>query len=209
MTRLRKTRHPTVNDFTWSVVEEFKKSIQFVKASKSGKKNRIAGGDRCKQYGGSQSAIDLATQELRATGKHINPVKMYGIYHPEKRKNGELITCPSQNVVKDALSKLYNACQDDFQQQSQPSSQEESSTTPKISSTKLSSKYLEVVGCKKMRVGGLGSYSEAFLHHVNESSTERLSSRARRMREFCVYWDARMREVLISEGDEAPQLCQL
>ncbi|CAH9124670.1 unnamed protein product [Cuscuta epithymum] len=129
---------------------------------------------------------------------------MYCIYHPEKNKNGELITCPSRIVVKEALSKLYNACQDDFQQQSQPSSHEGSSTIGKSTSAKLSSKYLEVVGCKKMRVGGLGSYSETFLHHVNDSSGERSSSKARRMHEFCVYWDARLREALISDGEEAP-----
>ncbi|CAH9112289.1 unnamed protein product, partial [Cuscuta epithymum] len=64
MRRIRKRRPATVNNFTWSVVKEFQRSKQFLIASKSGKKNREIGGDRCKQHGGSQSAVDLATQEV-------------------------------------------------------------------------------------------------------------------------------------------------
>ncbi|CAH9080762.1 unnamed protein product [Cuscuta epithymum] len=105
----------------------------------------------------------------------------------------------------EALSKLYDVCQDDSPQQSEPSSQEESSTTPNISSAKLSSRYLEIVGCNKKRVLGTGSYSKAFLHRVSVCNAEHSSSsRARRLHDFCVFWDARMREFLISEGDQLP-----
>ncbi|CAH9097906.1 unnamed protein product, partial [Cuscuta europaea] len=40
------------------------RSEQFIRASKSGKKKRMTGGDRCKQYGGSRAAVDVATQEV-------------------------------------------------------------------------------------------------------------------------------------------------
>ncbi|CAH9085893.1 unnamed protein product [Cuscuta epithymum] len=99
MLDIRKNRPPTVNDFTWAAVQEYKRSIQFIKASESGKKNRIAGGDKCKQYGGSRAATDWAAQELRLTGEHINPFKLRDTYHPKKRKNGELIDYSSQSKV--------------------------------------------------------------------------------------------------------------
>ncbi|CAH9112980.1 unnamed protein product, partial [Cuscuta europaea] len=99
MDDIRKKRPVTVNDFTWAAVEEYKRSTQFQRASASGKRNRIVGGDKCKQYGGSRAAVDGAAQELRITGKHINPVKLCETFHPKKRKNGELIDDSSQPKV--------------------------------------------------------------------------------------------------------------
>ncbi|CAH9124751.1 unnamed protein product [Cuscuta epithymum] len=64
MSDIRGKQSPTMNDFTWDAVEEYKRSKQFQTTSISGKRNRIACGDKCKQYGSSQAAFDVAGQEV-------------------------------------------------------------------------------------------------------------------------------------------------
>ncbi|CAH9112288.1 unnamed protein product, partial [Cuscuta epithymum] len=138
------------------------------------------------------------------TGKEINPVKMYGKYHPKKNKNGELIVCDSQAAEMEAVDKLCDDFGDDVEEQSQSSDQEETARTSNVKSSQLHAKYLEVVGCKKRKVRGTGSYSKAFLHHVKNLSAKQSCSKARRMHHFCVTWDTHLRKWLTSHGDECP-----
>ncbi|CAH9106622.1 unnamed protein product [Cuscuta europaea] len=194
MSKIRACRPLTVNDFTWGVVEEFRGSITFQRLSDSGKKNRIAGGDRCKQYGGSRSAADLAAQESSVSGEEVNTVKICVTYHPRKRKNGELIDYGSQSEV--------------MQTQQSEAEIGGSKNASKAAVAELNSKYLEIAGGRNKKVFGLGKYAKAFLQQL-ESKYRKASTSSQRAHEFCVYWDEHMRKWLSSQGEECPPVMPL
>ncbi|CAH9108871.1 unnamed protein product, partial [Cuscuta epithymum] len=196
-----KKRPPTVNDFTWAVLEEYKRSKQYRRSSESGKKNRMIGGDRCKQYGGSRAATDMAARELRVTGVAINPLKLSDTYHPTKRKNGEIIH--PQSEVQEAVSKLSAAFREHIQNSQSSNNGTEISNASKITSSEWNSKYLEAVGCKRKRVFGTGRYSKAFLLELETSGKGRSSS-SRRSHDICLAWDEWLRTWFGSQGEKCP-----
>ncbi|CAH9147291.1 unnamed protein product [Cuscuta epithymum] len=209
MSKIRERRPLTVNDFTWGVVEEFRGSATFQRLSESGKKNRIAGGDRCKQYGGSRSAADLAEQESSVSGEEVNPLKICVTYHPRKRKNGEVIDYGSQSEVMEAIFELSDEFNENIQQAKQSETENGgSNTASKAVVAELNSKYLEIAGGKNKKVFGLGKYAKAFLQKL-ESKYQKASASSQRAHEFCVYWDEHMRKWLSSQGEECPPVMPL
>ncbi|CAH9128777.1 unnamed protein product, partial [Cuscuta epithymum] len=82
----------------------------------------------------------------------MHPLKLCVNYHPNKRKNGELIDYSSQPKVMEVISKLSTAF---HEVESEHQSQEvEISWASKAVMSELHLKYFDVVGYNKKRVLG-------------------------------------------------------